>query len=225
MGKKSTIRDMEAILERWRRGKVRGAQVSADLPRVLPATQAQPPSMGKKPTIRDVEAILERWRREKVRGTQVSADLPRVLPATQAQPPSVGKKPTIRDVEAILERHRCGKVRGAQISADLPRALPATQARPPSVVDTTDTPEGRAELKGLLDEYPEAAQFVSEALGRGAWVGICIGAMMQWDYDPDWAREIMEDWVANWKGYPQEYEARLSELRDLNQRPRRRRRR
>ena len=80
--------------------------------------------------------------------------------------------------------------------------------------DTTDTPDRRSELKALLDQYPEACPFVSDALEKGAWFGNCIGAMQQWALgDPEYAKEILNEWVVYWKGYPENYEALLEEAR------------
>lgn len=146
----------------------------------------------------------------------------------------MNEKPTIRDIEAILECHRREKGRDKKPHPSLPDATPTTQARPsepPKAVsidqrkvserkrnkplDTTDTPESRTELKALLDQYPEARPFVNDALVQGAWVGNCIGAMQQWDLgDPEFAKEILNGWVARWAGYPENYEALLEKARN-----------
>ena len=94
------------------------------------------------------------------------------------------------------------------------QGVSGNKSKPP---DTTDTPEERVKLESLLAKYPEASPFVSDALGQGAWVGNCIGALEQWDLgDPEHAKQIMGDWVARWKGYPENYEASLEEVREAS---------
>jgi hypothetical protein len=92
-----------------------------------------------------------------------------------------------------------------------PQLEDVSKGKPP---DTTDTPEGRGELEALLEQYPEARPVVSGALDKGAWFGNCIGAMQQWALgDPEYAKEILNEWVVYWKGYPENYEALLEEAR------------
>jgi hypothetical protein len=124
-------------------------------------------------------------------------------------------------IRQAVKAHKADLLELLRTDAVPPQAVPTDQqgvsenkSKPP---DTTDTPEGRAKLEALLAQHPEARSLVNDALAKGAWIGNCVGALRQWDLgDPEYAKQIMSDWVVYWKGYPQNYEASLEEVREAS---------